>query len=79
MIPLCFKSQSSLSLFLAFKTLQELKTLHMIDSSINELNTRLFLHLAKLKYLDLSMNSIEDLGPEVFKDVQVECRQASTA
>lgn len=43
----------------------------MGDNSIEELPQRVFLMLGKLEYLDLSNNPLQNLIPDVFKDIMV--------
>lgn len=50
---------------------KDLRKLNLAYNSIEELVQRLFYMLGKLKYLDLSGNPLQDLPPEVFKDIQV--------
>ena len=45
--------------------------LNLADNSIADLETKVFQMLTKLKNLDLSRNPLEDLPPDVFKDVIV--------
>lgn len=50
---------------------QELRRLNLADNSIGELVQRIFFMLSKLKYLDLSGNPLQELPPDVFRDVPV--------
>lgn len=45
--------------------------LNLADNLLEEMVSRLFQQLTKLKYLDLSGNPLEDLTPDVFRDVMV--------
>jgi len=45
----------------------------LADNSIVELVQRNFFMLSRLKYLDLSGNPLQDLQPDVFRDVPVSC------
>ena len=52
--------------------------LSLADNSLEEMVPRLFQQLTKLKYLDLSGNPLEDLTPDVFRDIMVrKCRLTS--
>lgn len=51
--------------------LQSLRVLNLAENSIDVLYDRPFFMLTNLQYLDLSGNMLQDLPPEVFKDVQV--------
>lgn len=50
---------------------QDLRRLNLADNSIVELVQRNFFMLTRLKYLDLSGNPLQDLQPDVFRDVPV--------
>lgn len=50
---------------------KDLHTLNLADNSLAELEAKVFQMLTKLKILDLSRNPLEDLQPDVFKDVIV--------
>ncbi|ALC40167.1 rdo [Drosophila busckii] len=52
-----------------FRHLRELRRLNLADNSIVELVQRNFFMLSTLKYLDLSGNPLQDLQPDVFRDV----------
>lgn len=45
--------------------------LNLADNSIADLSPKIFQMLTKLKSLDLSLNPIEDLHPDAFKDIVV--------
>lgn len=45
--------------------------LNLRENSIDVLYDRPFFMLTNLQYLDISENMLQDLPPEVFKDVQV--------
>jgi len=45
--------------------------LNLADNSLADLEVKVFQMLTKLKILDLSRNPLEDLQPDVFKDVIV--------
>lgn len=50
---------------------KDLHTLNLADNSLADLEAKVFQMLTKLKILDLSRNPLEDLQPDVFKDVIV--------
>lgn len=50
---------------------QDLRRLNLADNLINELVPRVFFMLGRLKYLDISKNPLNDLPPDVFKDILV--------
>jgi Leucine-rich repeat (LRR) protein len=43
----------------------------LADNLMEELVPRLFQQLTRLKYLDLSGNPLDDLTPDVFRDIMV--------
>lgn len=45
--------------------------LSLTDNSLEVLLPRMFQQLAKLKHLDLSGNPIDDLVPDIFRDITV--------
>lgn len=47
----------------------------MADNLLKELKPRTFQLLSKLKLLDLSANPMDDLPPDVFRDIQVSDRK----
>lgn len=51
--------------------MQSLKRLNLADNAILVLVQRVFYHLNKLKYLDLSENPLAELPPDVFQDITV--------
>lgn len=51
--------------------MQDLRTLNLADNSLVDVTTKIFQMLTKLKTLDLSRNPLEDLPPDVFKDIIV--------
>lgn len=51
--------------------LQNLRMLNLADNLLEEMVSRLFQQLTKLKYLDLSGNPLEDLTPDIFRDIMV--------
>ena len=51
--------------------MQDLRTLNLADNSLVDVATKVFQMLTKLKALDLSRNPLEDLPPDVFKDIIV--------
>ena len=45
--------------------------MNLADNSLSDLETKVFQMLTKLKILDLSRNPLEDLQPDIFKDIIV--------
>lgn len=79
-----FSRSLSLSFFLllslyvkclyAHQYTQDLRRLNLAENLIVELVPRVFYMLGKLKYLSLSGNPLNDLPPDVFKDILVSDR-----
>lgn len=55
----------------AHQCTQDLRRLNLAENLIVELVPRVFYMLGKLKYLTLSGNPLNDLPPDVFKDILV--------
>lgn len=51
--------------------MQDLKSLNLAYNFISSLTIKSFNMLAKLKSLDISGNPLDELQPEVFKDITV--------